>query len=132
MRHKNMRRMIGLLLAAVLALACIAGCSGKGGGNGADSAGNTVDGANGESAGGDSGERAMGRFLEEEVDTGIDFGNIFDMKRLEDGTIRLIGADADSGQKGAWDSKDGGASWKQAYFFPRELGDSGRRDRDRR
>ncbi len=125
MRHKNMRRMIGLLLAAVLALACIAGCSGKGGGNGADSAGNTVDGANGESAGGDSGERAMGRFLEEEVDTGIDFGNIFDMKRLEDGTIRLIGADADSGQKGAWDSKDGGASWKQAYFFPRELGDSG-------
>lgn len=125
MKHKNIKRITGLLLALALAAASFSGCSGKGGGNGADSAGNTVDGANGESAGGDSGERAMGRFLEEEVDTGVVFGNIYDMKRLEDGTIRLIGADADNGSKGAWDSKDGGASWEQAYEFPKEIEDSG-------
>lgn len=125
MRYKNMRRMIGLLLAVMLVMAGIAGCSGKGTGEGTGSAGNTAGSAGGEDAGGDGGERAMGRFLEEEIDTGVALDNIFDMKKLEDGTVRLIGSNADNYQKGAWDSKDGGASWEQAYQFPEETTESG-------
>lgn len=124
MRHKNMKKAIGLLLALALAAASFTGCSGKGGDSGTDPTGNATGDANEEGGGDDSGERAMGRFLEEEIDTGIAFGNIFDMKKLEDGTIRLLGANADDNSKGAWDSKDGGKSWQQAYQFPEEVGDT--------
>lgn len=115
MKYKNMRRMTGLLLAAVMVIAGFTGCSGKGGENGVNSTGN---------ASGDNKESAMGRFLEEDVDTGITFANIFDLRKLEDGSIRLLGVDADSGLKGAWDSKDGGKSWVKAYDFPEEVADS--------
>lgn len=118
MRIQKLKRAAGILLLFILVCGSLAGCSGKdqaGTGNG--TAGGNTDGTNTEAG---SGERARGRFLEEEVDTGEVFREIYDMKKLEDGTLRIIALSEDDGQYGAWDSKDQGVSWKKAYNFPAE------------
>ncbi len=63
----------------------------------------------------------MGRFLEEAVDTGICFANIYDMQKLEDGSIRLIGEDGDTEKDGVWESKDDGKTWNKVFDFPAEV-----------
>ncbi len=114
MKHKALKRTAGFLLSLFLVCGSFAGCSGK------DQAGTgTADGT----AEKNNRETAMGRFLEEEIDTGIAFGNIYDMKKLEDGTLRIIGSNGDDGKDGVWDSKDQGVSWEKTYDFPAELGD---------
>jgi len=114
MKHKALKRTAGFLLSLFLVCGSFAGCSGK------DQAGTgTADGT----AEKNNKETAMGRFLEEEIDTGIAFGNIYDMKKLEDGTLRIIGSNGDDGKDGVWDSKDQGVSWEKTYDFPAELGD---------
>lgn len=126
MKHKNMRRFFALFVTMALILASLTGCSGKAGD------GENADGSNAgamEDSDGSEGEEgaagtAMGRFLEEELDMALAFGHIFDMKRLEDGSLRLLGSNADNGTKGAWDSKDGGASWEKAYDFPDGIQDT--------
>ncbi len=122
MKHKILKRAAGILLSMLLVCGSLAGCSGSGqGGTGNGAAGGNAEGSNTE---GNSGERAMGRFLEEEIETDIAFGNIFDMKKLSDGTLRIIGSNGDDGKKCAWDSKDQGATWEKAYDFPEEIQDS--------
>ncbi len=122
MKRKILKRTAGILLTMIMVCASLAGCSGK------DQAG-TDNGAAGRAAEsldpeGSGEERAMGRFLEEEVDTGVVFGNIYDVKKLDNGTLRIIGSNGDDESKSAWDSKDKGASWEKAYDFPAEIQDS--------
>lgn len=108
------------MLSAAVILGSLAGCSGKEN----ESAGNgTAGAAGGENTEGDSGEQGMGRFLEEDVTLPITFSNIYDMRKLEDGTIRIIGNNGDDNSKTAWDSKDSGANWEKAYDAPKELQD---------
>lgn len=113
MKCKRLKCMMVLLL-AVLVLGAISGCSGQGKnqtGNGGQDG--SVQ---------DSGEQAKGRFLEDEVDTGVAFDNILDIKKLEDGTIRIVGH---AGNFGVWDSKDQGGTWEKAYDLPAEVQDQG-------
>lgn len=115
MKWRNLKRWICLLLAATLVLGTASGCSSKdreqnGTGNGSSQDGSTQD----------SGGQAKGRFQEEDIDTGAGFGNIFDMKKLEDGTVRLIDYDY-SGMGAVWDSGDQGKTWEKAYDFPAEV-----------
>ena len=115
MKNKKWKRMVGILVSIALLCSGLVGCSGKGNGGSSDSVGNSAggtEGSGGDSAGGASDgsangtEAAMGRFLEEEIESAILFANIFDMKRMDDGTIRLIGNDADQGKLCVWDSKE--------------------------
>ena len=122
MKYGMLKRAAGTLLAAALVLGSLTGCSGKG--NESASNGNTkASDENG--AEGDGKEQAKGRFLEEDVTLPIVFGNIFDMKKLEDGTIRIIGINGDNGTKTVWDSKDLGANWEKAFDAPKEIQDEG-------
>lgn len=119
MKDRKWRRVTGALLAAVLICASLTGCSkGTAGGNGNEG------GAGGQGNGTESaGEQAMGRFLEEEVDTGVVFSNIYDMKKTEDGSLRIVGTDGDSGNSGVWVSTDGGKTWVSVYDLPAEVQD---------
>lgn len=116
MKYRKWRRALGTLLAASLLCVSLIGCSkgevGKEGG--ADGQGNGAQ---------PTGEQAMGRFLEEEVDTGVVFGNIYDMKKLEDGNLRIVGSNGDNGSSGVWESADGGKTWKNIYDLPAEVQD---------
>lgn len=122
MKYGKLKRTAGILLSAVLLLGSLAGCSGKE---------NVEPGAspqgNGNSTEGEGGEQAMGRFLEDDVKLPIVFNDIFDMRKLEDGTIRVIGNNGDDGSKTAWDSRDSGVNWEKAFDIPAELedGDNG-------
>ena len=126
MKYGKLKRTAGILLSAVLLLGSLAGCSGKE---------NVEPGAspqgNGNSTEGEGGEQAMGRFLEDDVKLPIVFNDIFDMRKLEDGTIRVIGNNGDDGSKTVWDSKDSGVNWEKAFDIPAELedGDNGYVDR---
>lgn len=134
MKNKKWKRMVGILVSIALLCSGLVGCSGKGNGGSSDSVGNSAggtEGSGGDSAGGASDgsangtEAAMGRFLEEEIESAILFANIFDMKRMDDGTIRLIGNDADQGKLCVWDSKDAGQSWEKAFALSDELQENG-------
>lgn len=118
MKYGKLKRTAGILLSAVLLLGSLAGCSGKE---------NVEPGAspqgNGNSTEGEGGEQAMGRFLEDDVKLPIVFNDIFDMRKLEDGTIRVIGNNGDDGSKTVWDSKDSGVNWEKAFDIPAELED---------
>lgn len=122
MKYRTLKRTAGILLSLVLILGSLAGCSGKE--NGGSGNGNTGN-AGGSDTEGGSEEQAMGRFLEEDVTLPIVFGNIYDMRRLEDGTIRIIGKNADNGTETVWDSKDSGANWEKAFDAPEEIQDQG-------
>lgn len=112
MKHKNLKRITGMLLSAVLIIGSLAGCSGK-----------ISDGGGGEnSTEKDAKEQAMGRFLEEEMAMPAELMNIYDMKKLEDGTIRLAGSD-EKGINSVWDSKDKGESWEKGFDFPEKYQD---------
>lgn len=113
MKCRNLKRWICLLLAAALILGMASGCSNKGReqngtGNESSQDGSTQD----------SGGQAKGRFQEEDIDTGVEIGNIYDMRRLEDGTVRLIDY---IGTSAVWDSGDQGKTWEKAYDFPSEV-----------
>lgn len=109
MRCRKWKRVIGMLLAAVLICANFVGCSkGTAGGNG--------DGSDGKSGNED---QARGRFLEEELDTGGNFDYIYDMKRLEDGSLRLaVSAGVDTA---VWELEDDGKTINKIYDFPDEM-----------
>lgn len=134
MKNKKWKRMVGILVSIALLCSGLVGCSGKGNGGSSDSVGSSAggtEGSGGDSASGASDgsangtEAAMGRFLEEEIESAILFANIFDMKRMDDGTIRLIGNDADQGKLCVWDSKDAGQSWEKAFALSDELQENG-------
>lgn len=119
MRHRKLRRAVGVILSAVLFVGTLAGCSGKGE--------TQTDSPTGEESlkesnrTQESGERVMGRFLEADVEFPAPIGNVYDMKKQSDGSVRIIISNADNGHMEVWDSKDAGANWEKAYDFPDEL-----------
>lgn len=113
MKCRGLKRIICLLLSVTLVLGTAGGCSGKGrgqtkAGDGNSQAGNAQE----------SGEQAKGRFQEEDIDTGVEIGDIYDLRRLEDGTVRLIDY---IGTSAVWDSGDQGKTWEKVYDFPSEV-----------
>ncbi len=120
MKFGKLKRAAGILLSAALLLGSLAGCSGK---ENETPSGSAQGNSNSAEGGGEGGEQAMGRFLESDVVLPIVFGNIFDMRKLEDGTIRIIGSSGDDGSKTVWDSKDSGANWEKAFDAPAEIQD---------
>lgn len=68
---------------------------------------------------------AMGRYVESDMP--LPEGLVTSaMTAMEDGTLRILGADMGeegSGQMGFWDSSDGGATWEMTAAFPKEYGD---------
>lgn len=128
MKNQKWKRMVGILMAITLLCGSLAGCSGKGNGEnggGGSGSGNAVGSSAGSTNGGadDGGKIAMGRFLEEDTAGDMLFGQIYDAKKLEDGTLRLAGSDAEKGRKSVWDSKDAGENWEKVFEFPEELQD---------
>lgn len=121
MKYGRLKRAAGILLSFTMILGSLAGCGGKDNGAVGNAGGSHTEG-NSEEGGG---EQAMGRFLEEDVTLPIVFGNIYDMRKLDDGTIRIIGKNADDGTETVWDSKDSGVNWEKAFDAPEELQDAG-------
>lgn len=120
MKYRKLKRAAGIVLSMAFALGTLAGCSGGSGeGAGGDGAGSPNQAESGGSG------QAMGRFLEEDVTLPIVFSNIYDMRKLDDGTIRIIGDNGDDGVRTVWDSKDSGASWEKAFDAPAEIQDEG-------
>ncbi len=118
MKYGILKRGAGILLSAVLILGSLAGC-GKTDNGAVGNEGNSQTGEKVE----EGGEQALGRFLEEDVTLPIVFSSIYDMRKLEDGTIRIIGKNADDGKETVWDSKDSGVNWEKAFDAPGELQD---------
>ena len=110
MKYKGFHRMICILLSAALVFTSLAGCEKKG-----------TSGSSGGAGGDDSGGRAMGRYMEEELSLPAEFSSIYDMKKLEDGSIRVAGCSED--RESVWETKDLGISWEKVYDFPEELQD---------
>ncbi len=112
MKCRIWKRVMGMLLAAVLICAALAGCSKGGAGENEDESKGGKDGQSEE-------ESARGRFLEEELSVGGKFDYVLDMRKLEDGSFRLI---AQSGVNTAvWELADGGKTLEKIYDFPEEL-----------
>ncbi len=110
MKYKGFHRMICILLSAALVFTSLAGCEKKG-----------TSGSSGGAGGDDSGGRAMGRYMEEELSLPAEFSSIYDMKKLEDGSIRVAGCSED--RESVWETKDLGISWEKVYDFPEEIQD---------
>lgn len=110
MKYKGFHRMICILLSAALVFTSLAGCEKKGTSDSSDGTG-----------GDDSGGRAMGRYMEEELSLPAEFSSIYDMKKLEDGSIRVAGCSED--RESVWETKDLGISWEKVYDFPEEIQD---------
>lgn len=64
---------------------------------------------------------ASGRYLETDVNLPETQGRLelYDIKRLDDGKLRLLGSDEENGMS-AWDSADGGDTWELAASLPQE------------
>lgn len=120
MKFRKLKRAAGIVLSMALVLGSLAGCSGGG-------AQESGDGGAGSSnqAGSGGGKQAMGRFLEEDVTLPIVLSTVYDMKKLEDGTIRILGDNGDNGARTIWDSKDSGVNWEKAFDVPAEIQDQG-------
>lgn len=120
MRYGKWRRALGMLLAAILICVSFTGCSNssaEGNGNEGSGTGGDNQGKGTQSAG----EQAVGRFLEEELETGVVFSKIYDMRKLKDGSLRIVGADRENGSAGVWESSDTGKTWKNIYNLPAEV-----------
>ena len=117
MKNKRWKQIVGLVLAGILMVGSFAGCGG-GGDTGGDNDG-AGGGGTGDGTQVNSGEKAMGRYLEEDMTLPADMLSIYDMKKLEDGKIMIIGVGEN--KSCAWESSDGGASWEKTYEFPEEL-----------
>lgn len=112
MKHRNLKRLTGMILSVVLIIGSLAGCSGK---NTNGTVGNSGDSKNAK-------EQAMGRFMEEEMELPAALTGIYDMKKLEDGVLRLVGND-ETGKYNVWESRDSGEAWEKVYDFPEEYQD---------
>lgn len=113
MKCRKWKRVLGLLLAAVLICTSLTGCS-------KESAGESGEGIGGGKDGQGEEESARGRFLEEELSVGGKFDYVFDMRKLENGNLRLI---AMAGVNPAvWElSDDGKNNLNKLCDFPEEL-----------
>ncbi|HCT92239.1 MAG TPA: hypothetical protein DF613_12805 [Lachnospiraceae bacterium] len=116
-----------LVLTAALAVQVLGGCqkqagdvSGSGNAQGSGGTSGTADvsaPADGQAAGSQTGssggEKAMGRYLESEMELPEGVGKICGVGVLEDGSLRLAGEDENSISRSLWSSADGGASWEK-------------------
>ena len=59
---------------------------------------------------------AMGRFLESDIELPGNFDSVYDMEKLENGSIRLAASSTEGGIE-VWDSGDGGTTWEQQEQF---------------
>ncbi len=118
MKYKGFYRITCMLLSAALVFAGFAGCRKKGR-TGAGDPGSTESMGNTQ---GEDGGRAMGRYMEEDLPLPAEFSSIHDMKKLEDGSIRMAGCS--EGKESVWESKDDGISWEKVWDFPEELQDN--------
>lgn len=119
MKYRKLKRAAGIILSTVMLVGILAGCSGKGATktDSPNSDGGTEEGGSTQ----ESGKSVMGRFLETDVEFPVPLGNVYDMKKQSDGSIRIIISNADNEHLEVWDSKDAGANWEKAYDFPDEL-----------
>ena len=108
MQHRGFQGLTGILLTAALILGSLAGCGKKELSGSMDGTANDLEGS-----------RAMGRYIEEEIVLPAEFSDIYDMKKLEDGSIRLAGCSEE--RESTWESKDSGNSWEKVYDFPEEI-----------
>lgn len=103
MKHKR-KRMICHVLAAVLALGLSAGCGGP-------------DAGVAEQKEEKKAEGAKGRYLESDVDFPENTDRVYDMVKLEDGTIRIAAEDSE-GKKAVWNLQKDGNTWEEGYRLP--------------
>ncbi len=122
MKANRFQKMAWVLFSAALVVTVFAGCREKGTVGDIDG---VADGAVNEASGiieaVDGGGKAMGRYMEEELSLPANFSSIDDMKRLEDGSVRMVGRS--EGKESVWESKDSGVSWEKLYDFPDEIPD---------
>lgn len=102
-----LKKVLGLSLAAVIAVSTLAGCTG--GKND-----NSGDGAKGTNA------SAMGRYLEEEMKLPEGMSKILQLTKLSDGRVRMLASDGEN-KTLIWDSEDGGSTWTKVSDLPEEL-----------
>ena len=119
---KRKRKKIGVfVLTAALAVQSLGGCQKQAGdapGSGdvqgsADASGPTAGSAMGTSENGAGGEKAMGRYLESEIEFPEGVYTACGVGVLEDGSLRLLGEDENAISRTLWSSTDGGASWNE-------------------
>lgn len=106
-----LKRMAGVVMAAMLLTTFLTGCST----NGTEQS----DGGNGTDKGNKTEAAAMGRYLEEDIKLPEGIDNIQALCEMEDDSLRLAG----SGEKGGgvWDTRDQGKTWNKVFDYPEEL-----------
>ncbi|WP_394920146.1 ABC transporter substrate-binding protein [uncultured Robinsoniella sp.] len=106
-----LKRMAGVVIAAMLLTTFLTGCST----NGTEQS----DGGNGTDKGNKTEAAAMGRYLEEDIKLPEGIDNIQALCEMEDDSLRLAG----SGEKGGgvWDTRDQGKTWNKVFDYPEEL-----------
>ena len=97
------KRIISWILAAALSFGALTGCTSSGGG------------ADGEKK---DTSTAKGRYLEADVEL-PENTSVYDMVKLEDGTVRIALNDQD-GRESVWNLKEDGTSWEKVYDMPEE------------
>ena len=107
-----LKRMAGVVMAAMLLTTFLTGCSSNGteqsdGSNGTDNV-NTKEAA------------AMGRYLEEDVVLPEGITDIQALCEMEDGSLRLAGM-GENYTGGVWETKDQGKKWDKVFDYPEEL-----------
>lgn len=139
MRKSCFKRIAGLSLVFSLTAAALGGCqsasSGEAAGESSSQASSTeassgledqtasaVSGENAEinsqaeAPDGEASSAAMGRFLESDIELPGNFDSVYDMKKLENGSIRMAASSAEGGIE-VWDSGDGGETWEKQEQF---------------
>ncbi len=107
-----LKRMAGVVMAAMLLTTFLTGCSTNGT--------KQSDGSNGTDKGNAKEAAAMGRYLEEDVNLPEGITDIQALCEMEDGSLRLAGM----GEKysgGVWETRDQGKKWEKVFDYPEEL-----------
>ena len=138
MRKNGFKRIAGLTLVFSLTAATLGGCqsapSGETAGESSSQASteassgledqtasavsreNTGADSQAEAPDGEASSTAMGRFLESDIELPGNFDSVYDMEKLENGSIRLAASSTEGGIE-VWDSGDGGTTWEQQEQF---------------
>lgn len=107
-----LKRMAGVVMAAMLITTFLAGCSSN------DT--RQSDGSNGTDKGNTKEAATMGRYLEEDVNLPEGITDIQSLCEMEDGSLRLAGT-GESYTGGVWETKDQGKKWDKIFDYPEEL-----------
>lgn len=105
MKQKTVKRVVCLLLSAVMLMT--AGCGNTDQGKNDSS----LEGAGNSENDSDHSNAVMGRYVEEEIDLSESLENVKGMKKYSDGKLEITDSFS-----GVWESIDNGASWENASF----------------